>query len=520
MNLESFRAVILLAGWPALFMIGFYILHRFVREAKKEKSPYFKITIISSTSAFLISILLGVVSTILVFVSIESVFIVLVVLIIWLLIQIILLVFESRVSSENKLYLRGQLKEKDLSLEKIRQSLSEDLNIKNEDLLIARKKLQDQQKALINLLEDLSEEKKIKEVQSQSMLENIGEGIIITNDAGNITYVNPVFEKMFGYTFEELKNKTLADTLTAFTLQGKKISKNELTDAAMITAKNQEVKLKLVSKAKSQISVIVNAAPVKVDKEFKGVIRVIHDISDDVKLKQQRDDFFSIASHELRTPLTVISGNLDIILQGYGKSKLSKDDKELIEDSVASSDRLINMINDFLNVSRLDQGRLKYKLVKKDVNPLVKSVVSGLEALASDKNLTLQYKLPKLPSILDVDESLLRQIVINLIGNAIKFTRSGDISVNVKTVKGQFNLRVKDTGVGIKKSDQSILFQRFQQVSGTALSRQANGTGLGLYVSREFARVMGGDLVLEKSEFEKGSTFLLSLPLAKTAKKS
>jgi len=404
------------------------------------------------------------------------------------------------------------------SLRKYYSELEAKYGKHTEEINIAKIDLEDQQKALMNLLEDVSEEKELEESQSETLLGSIGEGIVLTNDEGKVTYVNKAFERLLGYKSSELEGKVIAEALKAYSMTGKKIPPKERSDAAMVTASKQETKLDMLTKSGEKVSLVVYATPVKVREEYKGVVRVFHNISDDVKLQRQKDDFFSIASHELRTPLTVIAGNLDIILQGYGKSKISVADKDLLSDSISAADRLIKMVKDFLNVSRLDQGRLKYELAAVDACNVTDSVVKELLPLAEGKNLYLKYECAsKHPKIM-TDDSLFREILINLIGNAIKFTSKGGITVSHELLNDTLLLRVTDTGSGIPSDMHDILFQRFQQAMSRTLSRQAGGTGLGLYISREFARVMKGDLVLEESKLNVGSKFLATFPIVSRKK--
>lgn len=349
---------------------------------------------------------------------------------------------------------------------------------------------------------------------SSSILEHAGEGIVLTNDAGLITYLNPAFTEMTGFKTEALKGKSFANEIKAFNLKEELIPPSQRSDAAAVTAENQEVKMLLETFSGEKLAVIVNAAPVRVAGEFKGVVRVLHDYNEDLNLQRQKDDFFSIASHELRTPLSVISGNLDTILQGYGKNQLGPEDTQLLKDSLTSSERLIKIVEDFLNISRLDQGRLTFSIQPVDPCKIGESVVDELKILANQKNISLEFSCTiKHPPVM-ADEGLLREIITNLIGNSLKFTEKGGIKVE-HHIKGQMlETTVTDTGMGIDPEMQPLLFQRFQQAMKRTLSREAGGTGLGLYISREFARKMGGDLWLAESTPSKGSVFVFSLPLA------
>lgn len=356
--------------------------------------------------------------------------------------------------------------------------------------------------------------REISEQQAQisAIVNNAGEGIVLTNDEGLIQYANPAILTMLGITKELLIGKDFASNIKAFDLKGTEIPAAELSDTAAITAKNQESKI-LIQAVNNQIAVIISAAPVQVNDQFIGVVRIIHDFTEDFNLQRQKDDFFSIASHELRTPLSVISGNLDTLLQGYGGSQITTVDQQMLEDSLTSADRLSKLVEDFLNISRLDQGRLQFTIQPVNHDEIVDSVVSELKQLAQKKNLSLTSTCQAKDQYILADPGLLKEILINLIGNSIKFTQSGGIMLETQINGNKLEIKITDTGMGIDPGLQNKLFHRFQQAMKRTLDREAGGTGLGLYISREFARAMNGDLILTSSELGQGTTFTLSLPL-------
>lgn len=249
--------------------------------------------------------------------------------------------------------------------------------------------------------------------------------------------------------------------------------------------------------------------------EVIGYVLLIEDITTSKQLEKSKDEFFSIASHELRTPLTVISGNLALIKEHYADEIHNPDFLESINDIQESSTRLINIVNDFLDVSRLEQGRMVYKKEDFDFIDLSKSVVKELTPLADAKKITLSLNVHthKKIGILS-DKSKVQQILINLVSNAIKFTEVGGITVGINLKEQTLEVTVSDTGVGISEKNQSLLFRKFQQANTNILTRSPiKGTGLGLYISRKMASDLGGSLELKNSTPGKGSTFSLSLPL-------
>lgn len=225
-------------------------------------------------------------------------------------------------------------------------------------------------------------------------------------------------------------------------------------------------------------------------------------------LDRLKDEFVSIASHELRTPLTAIDGLVSMIRDGeYGS--VSKELKQPLEDINTSSERLIHLVNDLLNLSRLQSGRLKYTFSETDIKPIVEGIVKMMQIIAEPKGLKLSAL--NINSVtVSADIGKVEEILDNLVGNSLKFTDKGSIVLSTKLSEDKVIIFVTDTGIGIGKEDLGKLFGRFEKLE-SGLGRPA-GTGLGLHISREMARKMGGDVWLENSEEGKGSTFAFSIP--------
>ncbi len=239
----------------------------------------------------------------------------------------------------------------------------------------------------------------------------------------------------------------------------------------------------------------------------------IQDISHDKELDRLKDEFLSVASHELRTPLTAIDGLVAMIREGeYGQ--VNKNLLEPLEDVNTSSERLIRLVNDLLNVSRIQAGRLKYTISDFFIQPVAKEVVDLLTPIAEEKGLKLQVGSEFKEGMVSADLDKVKQILNNLIGNSFKFTDKGSITVLSSEDSETVKIFVEDTGIGISVEDQQKLFGKFQQLE-SGKGRPA-GTGLGLYLSLQMAKKMGGNLWLEKSEKGKGSTFAFSVPKAKS----
>lgn len=249
--------------------------------------------------------------------------------------------------------------------------------------------------------------------------------------------------------------------------------------------------------------------------EAIGCVILIEDITESSVAARSKEEFFSIASHELRTPLTSIRGNSAMILSYYKEQVEDPTLHEMIDDIHESSERLISIVNDFLDVSKIEQGKLKFEIDELDIGELIAEVTAELKNLAKDKNVELLSVTDGqiIPKVL-ADHDRTKQIIINLISNALKFTEDGEIRVSC-SLEGSFvKVRFADSGKGIAEDQKQLLFRKFQQASNSIWTRETSkGTGLGLYISKLLVEGMGGNIRLESSEVNKGSVFSFTLPV-------
>jgi len=212
-----------------------------------------------------------------------------------------------------------------------------------------------------------------------------------------------------------------------------------------------------------------------------------------------------------------------MIMDYYSEQLKDPSLKEMIGDIKLSSERLIEIVNDFLDLSRLEQGKIMFKPEEFSLEEVVESVVYEMKAVLAQKNLHLTFDRMTLDSMPKVwaDKNRVKQIVYNLVGNASKFTEKGGISINAAHEGDHIKVLITDTGRGIPEDGQKLLFRKFQQASNSILTRDTTrGTGLGLYISKMLIENMGGKINLENSELDKGSTFSFTLPTATNELKS
>jgi len=235
------------------------------------------------------------------------------------------------------------------------------------------------------------------------------------------------------------------------------------------------------------------------------------------EMNNLKNDFLTTMSHELRTPLNSILGFSDVLA---GSAQLDEKQKRYLKNIQGSGKDLLTMINDILDLAKIESGKMELHLVEFSIEDSIARLVDMVRPLAEKKNIDLSYEVdPELPP-LHQDPGKLQQIIYNLLSNAIKFTPEGGrvrVSAALGDEEGQFTLRMDDTGVGIPLEDQETIFEKFRQGNTTpgsenALTREFAGTGLGLSIVKELCKLLGGEVTL-KSELGKGSTFTICAPI-------
>jgi signal transduction histidine kinase len=250
--------------------------------------------------------------------------------------------------------------------------------------------------------------------------------------------------------------------------------------------------------------------------QLLGVVILVEDITEQKVLERSKDEFLSIASHELRTPLTAIRGNASLMKKYYADTIATTEMTEMIDDIHESAIRLIGIVNDFLDVAAIEQGKMNIQPATFQVQEVIADVIRELEHLCSDKGIVLQTddSVADVPTVF-ADKARIKQVIINLIGNAIKFTDQGSITVSTRSDDSFVHIIVTDTGRGMNEANQKLLFHKFQQAGSSILTRDTTkGTGLGLYISKLIVELSGGTIGLQSSVENEGSAFAFSVPIA------
>jgi len=230
------------------------------------------------------------------------------------------------------------------------------------------------------------------------------------------------------------------------------------------------------------------------------------------KLDNAKSEFISIASHQLRTPLTAIKGFISLLLEGsYGAVETKI--RDVLNKIYLSNERLIQLVEDLLNISRIESGRMEYKFVLGDIVKLVNDLQDTFMITAKNRGLSLTFAVPKeeIPPV-EMDQAKIREVASNLIDNSLKYTQKGGVTVSVTQNGGAVRVIVSDTGIGIPKENLPYLFSKFSRGKDTS-RLHAEGTGLGLYVGKNLVEMHHGKVWAESDGPNRGSRFIVELPL-------
>lgn len=355
---------------------------------------------------------------------------------------------------------------------------------------------------------EISEERK----KDEALLSSIGEGVLAVNGTRDVILLNAAGEKITGYLEEELLGKSVESTLEILNDKKMPITR-EASPIVKVLADGKPIFLDNVYLQRHDSTIFPArfsvAATRDADDKIIGAIIVFNDITHELEVEQMKQELISIATHELRTPITGIKGYLDMILDG-DTGGVNAETKETLDEMVAINQRLADLVDDLLNVGRIEQGRIECKPVPMDLTALIHTTIKELSIQAKDKGLELTFTPAKLPQV-KADPERVKQVLVNLIGNAIKYTEKGTVKVSTLSKNKEVVVAVSDTGLGISPEGQKKLFQKFSRVK-TDKTRAITGTGLGLWICKQIIEMMGGKIWLVSKE-GKGSTFSFSLPI-------
>jgi PAS domain S-box-containing protein len=346
----------------------------------------------------------------------------------------------------------------------------------------------------------------------QAILASIADGVVVNDQHGQIILVNRAAELILATQSEELIGRDLGDLFDVFTAGARedplKVMRAVLSNPTVeIAPEAAQTVLELETR-------VINAhvSPVITEQgDFLGIVTIFRDITKEVEADRAKSDFVSTVSHELRTPMTAIKGYTDLIYSGT-VGEINDNQKRFLGIIKNNTDRLTALINDLLDISRVETGRVRFEPVAVQLGDVVKSVIDALAPNAEAKGHTLTFRVEAGLAEIMGDPDRLTQVFTNLVGNAINYTPDdGEVSVDIHCVEGAVRVDVKDTGIGVNSDDLGKVFERFYRADHP-LVQESRGTGLGLSIVRMFVEMHGGRVWVQ-SEVGQGSTFTVLLPL-------
>jgi PAS domain S-box-containing protein len=350
----------------------------------------------------------------------------------------------------------------------------------------------------------MEEELKASEERYRDLFENANDGIYILDRAGRIVSFNRKAEELTGYTFEEVRGQPY----TLLVSSGPERKKARRAFLKNMRGQPDKTELTIIRKDGREVILELSTRPIWQGGQIVGIQGIGRDITERKELERLKSDFISTVSHELRTPLTSIKGYVDLVLAG-DVGPLTPEQKEFLTIVSQNTTRLTELINDLLEIERLESGKIKFEFAELDLAEVLENVARSLHVNAEQKGLEF---LTEIPSGLKVrgDRERLAQVFLNLLSNAIKYTPAGTVELRAHQEDDAVVVEVRDTGIGLSESDLQKLFQKFFR-SDNPYVRKVGGTGLGLSIAKAIVERHGGTITVT-SQLGQGSTFTVRLP--------
>lgn len=374
---------------------------------------------------------------------------------------------------------------------------------------------QNKQRMFTVIVKDISENKMMELAfkRYDAIIRYSDDAIISKNLHGNITSWNEGAEKMYGYTAIEAVGKPMLELFPP----DKEIEEYNILQKLLHGEKAQHYETVRRRKDGSLIDISVTISPLINDEgEITGVSNIARDITENKRLERMKSEFISTVSHELRTPLTSIRGALDLVL-GKSAAQLPDKARKMLEMAARNSERLTLLINDILDLEKIESGRIDFEFKYINLVPLAQRALEDNEGYAHRHQVTLQLATSGLTQApVYGDQHRILQVFANLISNAVKFSpQQGQVEIGISDHEGGYRVSVTDHGQGIPKEFRSRIFQRFAQADSSD-TREKGGTGLGLSITKAIVERHNGSINYI-SELGEGTQFYFDLPAAQTA---
>lgn len=344
-----------------------------------------------------------------------------------------------------------------------------------------------------------------------SLINSMGDGVLAVDEDFKIAITNGAALNILDVN-TTLNGKSLSSILHLLDKNGQELDIRELISKTKTSLASREWRIKYADN--STVNLYTSIAPVRLgygQHGMKGYVILLRDITHEKSLEEERDEFISVVSHELRTPIAIAEGNISNAMYMLEKSAVADPGiREALAQAHSQVEFLAGLINDLATLSRAERGKLQVDVESINAYELLQELVSSYQPQAEAKSLSLISQPDPELELLKSSKLYVREVLQNFITNAIKYTEHGSITIRAAAKSGGIEFSVSDTGIGISKSDQEKIFEKFFR-SEDYRTRQNTGTGLGLYVTMKLANLIHAKISMD-SELNKGSTFTIYIP--------
>ncbi len=419
---------------------------------------------------------------------------------------------------ESEAVLGIRIKAKTRELRELNESLEEKVKERTRELEEKAAELEERaedkekaQTALLNLAEDAersSQEAQQEKEKTMLIIKSFVDGLLFFDNNGILTFANPKAEEMFDVKLRDIEGRTIDELGTFPTIQPvinivKQKKSGERRDVF-----REEVKME------NETYLEVTVIPIKKKGQEEGLLVNIHDITREKGIEKIKSEFVSVAAHQLRTPLSGIKWTLQTILEEEEEVDVPQEIMDFIRKAYEANDRMVNLVNDLLNVSRIEEGRYAYEKEEVDFLETINQVVEDYKEHIEKKQLEFKVQKPieKLPPV-NVDKEKIMMVVQNFLDNAMKYTKEGSIELKIEKLDKEIRVSVTDTGVGIPEDQQKRMFNKFFRAANVQ-RMDTEGSGLGLFIAKNIVEAHSGKVGFS-STYGEGSTFYFVLPTEK-----
>jgi len=363
------------------------------------------------------------------------------------------------------------------------------------------KKVQERTREL-QVAKNLAEKEKDKTL---TIIQSLADGLIVLDPYGTIAMVNPEAEKMIGLPKEKIERKKLNNLEENLFFQ-------KLINLILKNGSIKQVFRENLNPKENTVIEVTTIPLIGEDSELGGYVIIFHDVSREKIVEKLKTEFVTLAAHQLRTPLSKTKWTLEMLLGG-DMGKITKEQREFIKKTYGANERMINLINDLLDVSRIEEGKYLYESKPANIEDIIELIIESFQEEIKKKKLIFEFKKPKeklAPIIIDAEKMQLA--IQNILENAIRYNKTGGkVTVILESNGKEIKFSVQDTGMGIPKSQATRVFTKFFRAPNV-IKMETEGTGLGLFIAKNIIEVHKGRIWFE-SEEGKGSTFYFTLPI-------